>query len=150
MAFLLFCSIWALLNLLYTSLVSWKFADTAIGHPYIVAGVELLTVLFWFAGFIAAAVFLADRVCYGHVCSAAKAATVFGAFEWWVSAPRLFVVGVLTRETGFFLRLRWLLLARGWYEDGERRFPSTVEGHEMEGKHGHEKVCVRWTVYNSM
>jgi len=45
-------------------------------------GVETLTMLFWFAGFVALAVFLGDRVCFGHVCSAAKAAAVFGAFEW--------------------------------------------------------------------
>ncbi|KAK4580465.1 hypothetical protein LTR86_000668 [Recurvomyces mirabilis] len=38
--------------------------------------------LFWFAGFIALAVFLSDRVCFGHVCAAAKAACVFAAFEW--------------------------------------------------------------------
>ena len=40
--------------------------------------------IFWFAGFLALAVFLSDRVCFGHVCSAAKAAAVFGAFEWCV------------------------------------------------------------------
>lgn len=40
--------------------------------------------IFWFAGFIALAVFLGDRLCYGDVCSAAKAADVFAAFEWYV------------------------------------------------------------------
>ena len=40
--------------------------------------------VFWFAGFVALAVFLGDRVCFGHVCSAAKAAAAFGAFEWYV------------------------------------------------------------------
>lgn len=38
--------------------------------------------LFWFAGFIAAAVYLSDLItCAGKACSSAKAATVFAAFE---------------------------------------------------------------------
>jgi len=51
-------------------------------HRFAILAVEALTMLFWFAGFIALAVFLAGRVCYGSVCGSAKAATVFAAFEW--------------------------------------------------------------------
>jgi hypothetical protein len=75
-----FTSIWTLLALIYLSLTSWKLERFA--HPWIVCGVESLTMLFWFAGFIADAVFIAHlNTCAGRACSAAKAATVFAAFE---------------------------------------------------------------------
>jgi len=62
-----------------------RFAETKANHAYVVAGVEGLTMIFWFAGFLALAVWLGNRVCFGHVCSAAKAATAFGAFAWYVT-----------------------------------------------------------------
>ena len=66
--------------MIYLSLTSWKLERFA--HPWIIAGVESLTMLFWFAGFIAAAVFVTHlNLCAGHGCSSAKAATVFAAFE---------------------------------------------------------------------
>lgn len=70
--------------LIYLVVVPWKFATTAASNKFAILGAEVLTMLFWFAGFIALAVFLSDRVCFGHVCSAAKAATAFAAFEWYV------------------------------------------------------------------
>ncbi|KEQ65274.1 uncharacterized protein M437DRAFT_14992, partial [Aureobasidium melanogenum CBS 110374] len=51
--FLVFSSVWTLLALIYLSLTSWKLERFA--HPWIICGVESLTMLFWFAGFIAAA-----------------------------------------------------------------------------------------------
>lgn len=78
--FLVFSSVWTLLALIYLSLTSWKLERFA--HPWIICGVESLTMLFWFAGFIAAAVFLSHlNLCQGSACSSAKAATVFAAFE---------------------------------------------------------------------
>jgi len=78
--FLVFSAVWTLLALIYLTLTSWKFERFA--HPWILCGVESLTMLFWFAGFIAAAVFLSDLItCAGKACSSAKAATVFAAFE---------------------------------------------------------------------
>lgn len=82
--FLLFCAVWSLLALLYLILVPWRFSDTMAHHKFAILAAESVTTLFWFAGFIALAVFLTGRVCFGSVCSAAKAATVFGAFEWYV------------------------------------------------------------------
>ncbi|KAI4730976.1 hypothetical protein E4T49_01381 [Aureobasidium sp. EXF-10728] len=96
--FLVFSSVWTLLALIYLSLTSWKLERFA--HPWIVCGVESLTMLFWFAGFIAAAVFLSDLItCAGHACSAARAATVFAAFEWVLFAvtTALAVMAVLGR-----------------------------------------------------
>lgn len=71
------------MSLLYLVLAPWLFPQAA--HKFGVLAAEILTMIFWFAGFIAVAVWLSVRVCYGSVCSAAKAATVFAAFEWYVS-----------------------------------------------------------------
>ena len=81
--FLLFCAVWSLVALLFLAIVPWRLAHTAANHKFAILGVEASTMIFWFAGFIALAVFLSDRVCFGHVCSAAKAAAVFAAFEWY-------------------------------------------------------------------
>jgi len=81
---LVFVSAWTLLALIYLIVVPARFSDTAAHHKFAILGVETLTMLFWFAGFVALAVFLSNRVCFGHVCAAAKAAAVFGAFEWYV------------------------------------------------------------------
>jgi hypothetical protein len=80
--FLLFCAIWSVVALLYLTIVPWRFSNTVAHHKFAILFFETLTMLFWFAGFIALAVFLSDRVCFGHVCNAAKAAAAFGAFEW--------------------------------------------------------------------
>ena len=58
----------------------------SLAHPFALLGVEALTMLFWFAGFIALAVFVQDHfvVCSGSVCGSLTAAIIFGAFEWCV------------------------------------------------------------------
>lgn len=81
-SFLIFCAVWSLLALIFLIVVPLRFSETKANHKFAVAGAEFLTMLFWFAGFIALAVWLGDRVCFGNVCSAAKAAAVFGAFAW--------------------------------------------------------------------
>ncbi|PNS13856.1 hypothetical protein CAC42_1347 [Sphaceloma murrayae] len=78
--FLVFVSVWTILALTYLVLAQWRFERFA--HKYAILGAEALTMLFWFAGFIALAVFLSDRVCFGSVCNSAKAAAAFAAFEW--------------------------------------------------------------------
>ena len=54
-------------------------------------GVEALTLLFWFAGFIALASTPFLPYCHGRHCQAAKAAIAIGAFEWWVLFSPLFL-----------------------------------------------------------
>jgi len=52
-------------------------------HPYAHFVFELLNALFYFAGFIALAVFLGKLLfCRGSVCAAARADAVFAAFGW--------------------------------------------------------------------
>lgn len=82
--FLLFNAIWTFLALAYLIVVPWRFSETIAHHKFAILGVEAVTMLFWFAGFIALAVFLSGRLCYGRVCDCAKAAAVFAAFEWLV------------------------------------------------------------------
>ncbi|OKL57219.1 hypothetical protein UA08_07682 [Talaromyces atroroseus] len=91
----LFNSIWTLVVALpYLSLVPIFFAS--LSHIYIVLAAEIVTMIFWFAGFIALGAFLPPpRACHGGVCSSLQAATVFASFEW-----LLFAI-----TTGFTIRL---------------------------------------------
>jgi len=58
-----------------------------LAHRLILVGVELVTTIFWFAGFIALAAALpGPSYCHGSDCSSLQAATIFGAFEWYVYA----------------------------------------------------------------
>jgi hypothetical protein len=50
--------------------------------------------MYWFAGFIALAVFLSDRICFGTVCDVARASTAISAVNWLVWAVT-FAFGVL-------------------------------------------------------
>ncbi|KAK5140595.1 membrane-associating domain-containing protein [Cryomyces antarcticus] len=99
--FLLFTAIWTVFALLYLTLAPWKLPTAA--HKFAILAAEALTMLFWFAGWVALAVFLSNRVCFGHVCSAAKAAAVFGAFEWLLFAATTVMAAMhvfRTRGTG--------------------------------------------------
>ncbi len=79
--FLIFTSLWTLLALIYLTLSPWLFPRAA--HKFAILAIEALTMLFWFAGFIALAVFLSRLLtCGGNACRSARAACVFAAFEW--------------------------------------------------------------------
>ncbi|KAK2623540.1 hypothetical protein QTJ16_007094 [Diplocarpon rosae] len=79
--FLLFCAVWTLLALVYLLLAPIWFP--ALAHKLAILGVDALTMIFWFAGFVATAVKLDNTDCgsYGP-CKATVAGDVFGAFEW--------------------------------------------------------------------
>ena len=87
-SFMVFTAIWTMLVLIYLALSPRFFPK--IAHPYAILGLDALTMLFWFAGFIALAVFEHDfsyNVGFytfgcGSFCGEFKAAAVFGAFEW--------------------------------------------------------------------
>lgn len=81
-----------LFNGVWTSFVAIPYLVLApaylpnLAHRLIVAGADLITMVFWFAGFIALAVLLpSPEVCQHGPCSSLQAATVFGALEWYVS-----------------------------------------------------------------
>jgi len=89
--FLLFSPSWTILAI-PAVVLGPKFMPR-IANKFVVLAIEALTMLYWLAGFIAMAVFLSDRICFGTVCSVAKAGTAIAAFEWVVFAGT-FVVGV--------------------------------------------------------
>lgn len=85
--FLIFTGIWTALLVIPFLTLSPRFFPKA-AHPYAILGVEAITMLFWFAGFIAHAVLVSSLLyCRGNVCRCAQAATVFAAFEWCVLNP---------------------------------------------------------------
>ena len=102
-SFMVFASVWTLLILIYLGLAPRFFS--AFAHPIAMLGLDALTMLFWFAGFIALAVFhhRAEEVYFGDglgdyykgcaaaggLCGEIEAAAIFGAFEWWVGALAL-------------------------------------------------------------
>lgn len=91
--FLIFASTWTIVSLAFLIIVPWKLAHTAVGNQRVLVVAEVLTMIFWFAGFVALAVFLSDRLCFGQVCAVAKAVSfgfqrlflTFSALTLWVS-----------------------------------------------------------------
>ncbi len=95
-SFMVFVSVWTLLILIYLALAPRFFS--AFAHPMAMLGLDALTMLFWFAGFIALAVlhhqfegvYLGDGLgdayhgcaLAGGLCGEIEAAAVFGALEW--------------------------------------------------------------------
>jgi len=80
--FLMFCGVWTFVVVVpYLALAPRFFAKAANKHAILAA--EAVTMVFWFAGFVALAVFLSQLLfCRGNVCRAAQAATAFGALNW--------------------------------------------------------------------
>ena len=88
---MLFCSIWTLLAVAYLLLVPTRFPRFA--HKFAIAAVEFITMIFWFAAFIAVAVRW-NNAWWGYTgkgtfYSCGVAAIVFSAFLWLVSISRL-------------------------------------------------------------
>ncbi|OCL02138.1 hypothetical protein AOQ84DRAFT_434514 [Glonium stellatum] len=99
--FLIFSAVWTILALVYLIVAPARFPNAA--HKYGILAAEALTMVFWFAGFIALAVFLSDRICFGTVCNVAKAGTAFAAFEWLFFAATTLMATLhvwRTRNTG--------------------------------------------------
>ena len=84
-AFMLFTSIWTLLAVAYLVLAPARFPAAA--HKFAIGGVEFLTMIFWFAAFVAVAsrwgnAWWVGR--HGTFYSCGVAAIVFSAFNWYV------------------------------------------------------------------
>ena len=109
--FMVFVAVWTMLALIYLGLAPRFFSSFA--HVHAILALDALTMLFWFAGFIALAVLYHDIVnvanfeffagcgALGDYCGVSEAAVVFGAFEWYVRGP----TGVLLLRSldGFIL-----------------------------------------------
>lgn len=81
LGFIVFVSVWTMLVTIYLLVAPLKFPRLA---PVIaVLVLDALTLLFWFAAFIALAVLRSDlSICYVRFCNTIIAGIVFGAFEW--------------------------------------------------------------------
>ncbi|OGE57386.1 hypothetical protein PENARI_c002G12138 [Penicillium arizonense] len=80
--FLLFLGCWtAFIAVPYLTFAPIHFPRLA--HHYVIPGIEVVTMIFWFAGFVAMGSQLPPpRWCHSSTCSSLQAATIFGAFEW--------------------------------------------------------------------
>ncbi|OAL55368.1 hypothetical protein IQ07DRAFT_639052 [Pyrenochaeta sp. DS3sAY3a] len=94
--FLIFAPSWTILALVPLVVLPLRFSHltTSTAAKYGILALEMLTMLFWFGGFIALAVFLSDRICFGTVCDVARASTAISALNW-VAWAVTFVYGVL-------------------------------------------------------
>lgn len=81
---MLFCSVWTLLAVAYLVLSPTYYAAAA--HKYAICAVEAVTMIFWFAAWVAVAALWGDIGCgsRGGVCGAGTAAIVFGAIIWYI------------------------------------------------------------------
>lgn len=80
-SFIVFVSVWTMVVTIYLLVAPLKFPKLA---PVIaVLALDALTMLFWFAAFIALAVWKSNTPrCYFRICNTIVAGIVFGAFEW--------------------------------------------------------------------
>ena len=101
--YMLFCAVWTIVALVYLGLTPGRFPTVA--HKFGILTVEILTMIFWFAAWIALAALLGDAGCdqaWG-VCRAATAATIFAAFEWCVCPiHRVEKMRIIDIRLGFF------------------------------------------------
>lgn len=75
-----------------------KLTLSPVSHPWAVLALEVTNVLFYFAGFVALAVFLTHLLfCRGAVCGSARAATVFSSFNFllWTATAALTIKDAL-------------------------------------------------------
>lgn len=81
---MVFVSVWTLLVLPYLALAPTYLERFA--NKFAILALDALTMLFWFAAFVALAVYRDNHgggSCDGfRVCRTETAAVVFGAFEW--------------------------------------------------------------------
>ncbi|KAG0158005.1 MARVEL-like domain [Penicillium digitatum] len=100
--FLLFLGCWtAFVAVPYLAIAPLWFPR--LTHHYVIPAVEVITMIFWFAGFIAMGAMLPPpRWCHGSACSSLQAATVFGAFEWVLFAVTTYfgIVDVMHHRRG--------------------------------------------------
>ncbi|KAF1955949.1 hypothetical protein CC80DRAFT_594109 [Byssothecium circinans] len=98
-AFMLFCSIWTLLAVAYLVLTPSRFPAAA--HKFAIAGVEALTMIFWFAAWVAVASLWGDIHCgsRGGWCGAGTAAIVFSAFIWLAFVATTIIAALHIRRT---------------------------------------------------
>ncbi|KAL2863469.1 MARVEL domain-containing protein [Aspergillus lucknowensis] len=101
--FMLFNGIWTFFIVVPYFVLAPIFVPAA-AHRFALPAVDGVTMIFWFAGFIALAVDLGDVPGCSHysVCQGLQAAAAFGAFDWvlFVATTVLNALAALRRDPG--------------------------------------------------
>ena len=94
LGFIIFVSVWTVLVVAFQLLVP-RFSQK-LGHKFVVLGLDALTMLLWFAGFIALAVFTGAATGSGlpNWYRTLQACVAFAAFTWYVLPQWPFLVVV--------------------------------------------------------
>ncbi|KAF1835264.1 hypothetical protein BDW02DRAFT_597520 [Decorospora gaudefroyi] len=97
--YLIFAPAWTILALAPLLLIPLKYShlqDRGL-VKWALLGLEGMTMLFWFSGFVALGVFLSGRICFGMVCDVARASTAISAVSWlaWTVTFVFSVIGVV-------------------------------------------------------
>ncbi|KAF2277369.1 uncharacterized protein EI97DRAFT_432249 [Westerdykella ornata] len=97
--FMLFCSIWTLLAVGYLIFAPTRAPHLA--HKYAITAVEAVTMIFWFAAWVAVAALWGDIRCgsAGGPCGAGTAAIVFSALIWLTFVATTVFAGLHIRNT---------------------------------------------------
>ncbi|PSN68493.1 hypothetical protein BS50DRAFT_634058 [Corynespora cassiicola Philippines] len=102
--FIIFASVISIIASSALLIVPWKMARVAeqTAPKLALISFEMFTMFCWFGGFVALAVFLSDRICFGTVCSVAKAGTALSAFTWllWAVTAVFSVIGLFKGGRG--------------------------------------------------
>lgn len=99
-------------------------------HPWAVLALETTNVIFYFAGFIALAVFLSKLLfCRGAVCGSARAATAFSSFEFALWAATA-VLTIKDAAQGGFSGMRLPGRNRGVQSQGNVQFQGNQQMKE--------------------
>ncbi|KUI57717.1 hypothetical protein VP1G_05051 [Cytospora mali] len=108
--FLIFVPLFSLISIAYMEATPRHLHQHAVSHPWAVLALEVTNVIFYFAGFVALAVFLNNLLfCRGAVCGSARASAVFAAFNFalWGATAGLAIKNALGGGfTGLFAGLR--------------------------------------------
>jgi hypothetical protein len=89
-SFNVFNSVWTILVGAFLLIVPLRFAGSKVNHHFGALALDALTAIFWFAGFIALAVWTnrwhnaGGFIVTGRIYNCAAAASVFAAIEWYV------------------------------------------------------------------
>ncbi|KAL4915583.1 marvel domain-containing protein [Aspergillus aurantiobrunneus] len=100
--FMLFNGVWSFFIVVPYFILAPIFVP-ALAHRYALPAVDGVTMIFWFAGFIALAVDLGDVSAFcshSSVCQGLQAAAAFGAFNWvlFLATTVLNTLGALRRD----------------------------------------------------
>ncbi|KAL2070697.1 hypothetical protein VTL71DRAFT_13723 [Oculimacula yallundae] len=103
--FLIFVSLHTFISIAYLELCPRFMAKAS--HPIAIIAVNVLNMLFYFAGFVALAVFLGRLLfCRGSVCAAARADASFAAFSWLLWTASTALVAMQMMKGGFVASLK--------------------------------------------